>query len=206
MNRIAIYVEGGGDGAAGKQLLRQGFNQFFRTLKEAAEQKGVKFVVIACGGRHEAFLGFRRTASQDVSTIYPVLLVDSEDLVAKLPTEHLKDRDQWNLSFAINDQVHLMVTTMEAWIVADKQALSHFYGQGFLPNALPNANNLEDVEKRRLSKSLDLATKDTKKGKYHKIQHASELLARIDPQIARQRCPACLRLFDEIGAVIGKLP
>jgi hypothetical protein len=206
MNRIAIYVEGGGDGAAGKQLLRQGFNQFFRALKEAAEQKGVKFVVIACGGRQEAFSGFRRSATQDVNSIYPVLLVDSEDLVAKLPTEHLRDRDQWDLSFATKDQVHLMVTTMETWIVSDKHTLSHFYGQGFSPNALPNSNNLEDVEKGRISKGLNLATKDTKKGKYHKIQHASELLARIDSQIAKQRCPACLRLFNEMGAVIARLP
>jgi hypothetical protein len=206
MNRIAIYVEGGGDGAAGKQLLRQGFNQFFRTLKEVAEQKGVKFVVIACGGRQEAFSGFRRTATQDVNSIYPVLLVDSENLVAKPPTEHLRERDGWNLSFATKNQVHLMIATMETWIVSDKNALSHFYGQGFLPNALPNADNLEDVDKGRISKTLDLATKNTKKGKYHKIQHASELLARIDPEIAKRRCPACLRLFNEMGAAIGKLP
>ena len=73
-----------------------------------------------------------------------------------------------------------MVQTMEAWIVADSAALSSYYGQGFRANKLPKAPDLETEAKTTVERSLVEATKDTQKGRYHKIKHASDLLKRID--------------------------
>ena len=125
-----------------------------------------------------------------------VLLVDAEGPVRGGQIAHLSDQDGWILDFANGETVHLMVQTMEAWIVADDVALADYYGQGFRMNALPRAANLESVPKRDLARSLHAATRRTTKGTYHKIRHASALLARIRPDRVRERCEGCRRLLD----------
>ncbi len=47
--------------------------------------------------------------------------------------------------------VHLLAQTMEAWIVADADALSRYYGPGFNARALSRAADLENVAKGRTS-------------------------------------------------------
>lgn len=42
--------------------------------------------------------------------------------------------DDWDLDGVADEQIHLMVPTMEAWLVADPEALARFYGQGFAIN------------------------------------------------------------------------
>ena len=98
--------------------------------------------------------------------------------------------------------VHLMVQTMEAWIVADADALSSYYGQGFNVGALPRAADPESVSKREVERSLRRATERTAKGRYQKIAHASDLLQRIDAETVKARCRHCQRLFDELGGMI----
>ena len=134
-----------------------------------------------------------------------VLLVDAEGPVNQSPRRHLRDRDGWNLSFTREDTVHLMVQTMETWIVADQAALKSYYGQGFRVNRLPRATNLETVPKTTVESSLGEATKSTQKGRYHKIRHASDLLKRIDVESVKARCAHCQRLFDEIGRIISPM-
>ena len=98
--------------------------------------------------------------------------------------------------------IHLMVQTMEAWIVADANAVSGYYGQGFNAGALPRRPNLEEVSKADVERSLKRATAGTQKGRYHKIRHASDLLQRIDPETVKTRCRHCERLFIELGRLI----
>ncbi len=64
---------------------------------------------------------------------------------------------------------------------------------------------LETVAKTDIDRALELATKDTQKGCYHKIHHASDLLGRIDPDRVRQRCAHCKRLFTLIGQAIAEI-
>lgn len=113
-----------------------------------------------------------------------ILLVDSEGPV--------------NVTGIGDDAVHLMVQSMEAWIVADGRALAEYYGQKFQPSALPKTANLESVSPKNILSALKRATRNTKKGEYHKIRHASELLARLDPQQVKKRCPSCRRLFEAL--------
>lgn len=118
------------------------------------------------------------------------------------PTDHLVARDGWNFQGVNDNLIHLMVQTMETWIVADPEALRAYYGQGFRPNALPRHQNLEEVNKSDIKQALDLATQGTQKSKYHKIKHARALLERINPMTVREKCPHCERLFETLLRLI----
>ncbi len=177
VKEVRIYVEGGGDQATGKQLLRIGFAQFFKN----ALSKNVK--VIPCGGRDQTFDDFK-SALKTHPTALNLLLVDAEAVVDETddPWTHLQKRDRWQRPSAAKvDQCHLMVQTMEAWFLADKQALQRYYGKEFNVNALSRNQNVEEVAKGQLELSLVAATKLTSKGEYHKIHHAAELLKIIEP-------------------------
>jgi len=65
----------------------------------------------------------------------------------------------------------------------------------FVAAALPQAHNLEEVDKHDIAERLTRATTGTLKGAYHKIRHARHLLQRINPTTVRQRCGHCERLF-----------
>ena len=201
MSGIAIYMEGGGEGNATKAALRQGMTEFLKPLKEAARNKALPWKLVCCGPRNEAFQRFQNAVNDSADAVN-VLLVDAEKPVNQLPRRHLRDRDGWNLSFTREDTVHLMVQTMETWIVADPTALSSYYGQGFRTNKLPRVKNLESAPKTDVESSLREATKDTQKGRYHKIRHAGDLLKRIDAEKVKARCCHCQRLFDDIERIV----
>ena len=131
-----------------------------------------------------------------------MLLVDAEGPVVDRPREHLHSRDGWDLNFASSDSVHLMVQTMEAWIVSDSDALSRYYGQGFNQTALPRTENLESVSKLDVERSLRQATERTQKGRYQKIRHARDLLGMINAEETKRRCGHCARLFHVLGRLI----
>ncbi len=98
-----------------------------------------------------------------------------------------------------------MVQTMEAWIVADPDALADFYGQNFQARALPQTANLETVPKREIANALKNATQGASKGEYHKIQHIQRLLSSLNPDKVRKRCPSCAWLFEFMRALIGRI-
>ena len=201
MSGIAIYMEGGGVGRENRSALRQGMDWFLQPLKEAARKKALRWKLVCCGPRKEAFQGFRN-AVRNGSDVVNVLLVDAEAPVSQPARDHLQDRDKWDLSFASEDAVHLMVQSMEAWIVADAETLASYYGQGFRRRGLPRARNLETVSKADLIRRLEEASERTRKGRYHKIKHASDLLKRVEAEKVKARCCHCQRLFDEIGRIV----
>lgn len=133
-----------------------------------------------------------------------VLLVDAEGPLTGSPRDHLRQNETWDLSAAPDDALHLMVQTMEAWIVADTDALAAFYGQAFAPAKLPRAQNLETVPKADIIKALRDASARSFKGPYHKIRHAAALLGKIAPAEAQRRCPSCAKLFDYLQSAIGR--
>ena len=201
MRGIRIYVEGGGDSRATKAEIRRGFGGFLRSLREAARQRRLRWDVIACGSRGPAFAAFRR-ACDDHPDAFNVLLVDSEGPVDASPTEHLRRADNWRIEQP-NEHCHLMVQMMEAWIIADVQTLRSFYGQGFQDSAIPDAQDVEQIDKARLLEALHKATRRTQKGGYHKIHHAGPLLERLGAAVVRSKARHCERLFATLEKVIA---
>lgn len=177
-------------------------DSFLNEQKQAARARGWRWKLVAAGPRDKAFEGFQHATKQRTADLV-VLLVDAEAPLKHAPRDHLRNRDGWDLHFAEEDSIHLMVQTMEAWIVADAEALAAYYGQGFQRNSLPDALDLESVPKRQIERSLKAATTRTRKGVYHKIRHATELLAKINPTRVKDRCPGCVRLLDYLGKELG---
>jgi hypothetical protein len=200
MNSIALYVEGGGDSAQQKAELRQGLDALLKSQKQAAQNKRLGWKTIPCGGREQAFDAFCHALQTTGGDTLVILLVDAEAPVdpesqhdemrnAQVRVRHLRQRDGWNLSNIDPKRIHLMVQCMEAWLVADPESLSAFYGKGFQLRRIPSRLNLEDEPKQDLQNKLKIATRKTQKGEYHKIKHASKLLQLIDPVKVEKRCP-----------------
>ena len=201
MSGVAIYMEGGGNKGEGRAALRRGMDALLALLKQAAREKSMGWKLVCCGPRDETFRGFRNALRDgDVSIV--VLLVDAEGPVDAEPLAYLQARETWDLAGVNEDFVHLMVQTMETWIVADSEALRRYYGQGFNAGALPRTADPERVAKRDIEGSLRRATERTGKGRYRKIAHASDLLQRMDAETVKVNCRHCRRLFDELGRMI----
>jgi len=191
--KVAIYVEGGGNGREGKAQLRQGFDALLRKEKDAARLRRCEWRLTMCGSRGEACRAFLSSLANNPSSI-SALLVDAEGpLLYKTPAgriAYLQQRDSWQLQTVAPDAVHLMIECMEAWIVADPDALQRVYGQGFRANSLPARLDLDGHQKPDLMAALEAATKETKRGGYAKIRDASDVLLRIDPDKVATRCPS----------------
>ena len=74
---------------------------------------------------------------------------------------------------------------MEAWFLAHPEALSDYYGEGFLSNAIGNTADVERVPKAEVLNRLKRATRNTRKGEYHKVKHAPFLLEKLDSHQVR---------------------
>ena len=79
MSGIAIYMEGGGDGASARAALRQGMDTFLEPLKQAARDKSWRWRLVCCGSRNEAHRGFRSALDHGDGSVF-ILLVDAEDV------------------------------------------------------------------------------------------------------------------------------
>lgn len=196
MTELAIYMEGGGKGDS-RAILRQGMDVFLTALKDAARVRSWRWKLVCCGSRHEAMDRFLDRARSAGDTEFVLLLADAEGPVRTSHAAHL------GLDGVHDDVVHLMIEIMETWIVADDTALADYYGQRFKRGMLPKARNLETIQKADIMTALDGATQATRKGRYHKIRHAGDLLRRIDPNKVRGRCPSCKRLFETLSRVIA---
>ena len=195
-------MEGGGQAHGTKAALRQGMEVFLAEIKNACRKRGWHWKLVCCGSRNETHRRFQN-ARENMEVGIVVLLVDAEDPVRGMTSvDHLIARDGWDFHGVDSDVVHLMVQTMEAWIVADPNALRTYYRQGFRKSALPRHPNLEEVRKAEVVQALDRASEHTQPGRYRKIHHARHLLQRIDPMTVRKRCPHCNRLFDTLLRLI----
>lgn len=192
---VRVYVEGAGDykHTDNATACRRGFQELFKKLGLPEN----RLSVIACGSRFQTFNDFRKAVRQHPGD-FVILLVDSEGrVVAPSAWTHLNASDRWQRpAGTIDDQAHLMVQCMEAWFMADREALTEFYGQGFLAGSLPGQPNIEQIPKRSLLPVLKHASKQTTKGSYHKTRHGFALLALINPQSLRNASPHAGRLFD----------
>jgi len=185
---VQIFVEGGGDIRTTLTKCREGFSQYCAKLAPPNRRPSI----VACGGRQQAFDKFRTAVLNSRTGETVVLLVDAEDRVtAHTSVDHLRSRDGWEFPPLRGHQVFLMVQAMEAWFLADREALAAFYGDGFLARSLPGSpTDIESVPKDDLESKLKHASRPTKtKGEYHKTKHGFALLALIDPMEVEKGSP-----------------
>lgn len=195
-----LFVEGGGDSQTLRTACRNGFTEF---LKKAG-LIGKMPRVIPCGSRKETYDDF---CTAFTSGEQAFLLVDSEDLVSEAhtqkPWQYLAARpgDQWaQPTGSTDEQCHLMVVCMESLFLADRQALTNFFGQGFQASALPAASRaIESITKQQVYDALAKAAAQCKtKEKYGKGRHSFKLLALVHPDTVCAASPWAKRFIDEL--------
>lgn len=199
---IRIYIEGDKKSKNSNISLREGFSTFFNDLREKAREKHIRFDVILGGNSAETFKDFLRGVKSHPNS-FVTFLIDSDDEVSEgdTPKSFLQSQEKsknWEWKNVDDEQCQLMVQIMESWFLADIETLKSYYEQKFNSKAIPKTNDVEKVAKTDVEKSLNRATKDTKKGVYHKIRHGAELLSRIDVEIIKQRANHCQRIFQTI--------
>lgn len=179
MTEIRIHFEG-------SEKLRPGFRQLLSRIRDAAQVMHIGFRLIAAGGTPDADF---QTARKAHPNSWNILLRDSEG-----PKPKRKKSVFW------------MVQLMEAWFLADPDALAHYYGDGFASNALRKNPRVEEILKADVVECLKQATRNTQKGAYHKTAHAPHILELLDPDKVRKAAPECDRLFCEILTEVENSP
>ncbi|MCP4662278.1 MAG: DUF4276 family protein [bacterium] len=202
-----LFVEGGGNN---NSALKTECRRALSKLLKAAGFEGRLPRIVPCGGRRHAYDQFCTAVQNLEEHDLAVLLVDSEVAVAESsPWTHVKQRegDGWDKpDDASDDQLHLMVQCMEAWFLADREAMREFFGDGYREKALPPVTGqIENVSKTDMYSKLKAATKDTKtKGAYGKGEHSFKLLARLDPDLVRKASPWAERFFSTLDTLLDR--
>ena len=157
--------------------------------------------MIAGGSNPETVKDFLRSCSQNPTDLN-VLLIDSEGPApsAADAIRALRSRSYWDANAAPDDgQLNFMVQAMEAWFIADPQALARYFGNGFAAGRLPNPQNSEFIPPNGLTDSINQALRaigGRRRKKYDKVSDGAKLLKLIDEATVRRNCPAFGRLTD----------
>jgi hypothetical protein len=181
---IRIYFEG-------NRLLKSGFDAFFSELQTAAREARSTLEIVAAKDGLSAYRKAERTHRQ----AWNLLLKDSEQT---MPANRLQLLERYGIDPAFVNRVFWMVELMEAWFLADREALANYYGDGFVSNAIGNTADIERVPKADVMERLNQATRNTTKGQYHKVKHAPYLLEKLDNQRVRDRAQHCRQLFEAV--------
>ena len=173
-----IFVEGGGDSKELRTRCREGFHKLFEKcrLPQSIRLK-------ARGGRDAAFDSFKTAHNGKAPGEYVAMLIDSEEPVLATPWEHLRRRDpSWIKPLgATDEQVLLMTTCMETWIVSDRATLRLHYGGSLNENPLPSAVNIEQRPRDIVQESLSSATRSCGNA-YQKSRRSFEILGKLNPE------------------------
>jgi hypothetical protein len=198
-----IYLEGGASGA-NSNYLNILCEKAFHKLLDAMDFVGRKPRLVACGARSEVYKSFRR-ALRDPGVSFVAMWIDSEEPMTDIEKtwQHLAEVstvEAWqqppNTS---DDQVLMMTTCMETWIVADRDKLRQHYSQHLNENSLPHSNGLESRNRHEIQRALVEATKNCKNS-YSKGKKSFEIFEKLDPSALRLHLPS----FGRIERILGE--
>jgi len=195
---VQLFVEGGSKGPLSTKC-RAGFTAFLKRAGFVDQMPKIW----SCGSRDDAYNDFCTAIKNGEQAI---LLVDSEAPVSTPadranPWLHVGNRqgDGWEKPNGVtDDELHFMVQCMEAWFLADKEALSSYFKKKFHVNSLPKGSNIEAISKNDIYNGISKATKKTQKGEYGKGKHSFEILALIDPNKVKIASPYANRFLNTL--------
>jgi hypothetical protein len=200
VKKVEVYVEGGGEGKDMKIRCREGFHKLL-------DRSGLKNKprIIRGGSRNATFKKFE-TAVKFPNDSYPVLLVDSEDILIKPDMDawvHLQIRDGWKRPQTVVDkQAQLMVTCMETWIMADHKTLITFFGTPLNRKDLLPPQNLEVRNRHDVQNALENATRSCGNDMmYQKGKRSFKILGELNPDELRKYLPH----FDSLVTTLSNL-
>lgn len=191
--KVTIYIEGGASGPNSRLLqtaCRENFHKLFRKCGFTRPPE-----LRACGSRDSAYSDFKHGLLHATKDRYVILLIDSEDPVTnvELTWDHLKKRDKWvRPNNADDQQVLLMTTCMESWIVADLGALRAHYKSKLQETALPPTYDLETRNRHDIQNSLERATRNCD-SPYRKGMRSYEILGKLNPTELKRYLPSFSR-------------
>ena len=194
VTEVTIHFEGHSN-------LRLGFHKLFEPHVNHARQKRIRFNLIAGGSRAEAIKDFLRSCRLQPSNVN-ILLIDSEGPIPDTTTaiQSLRAQSFWDGSVDCDDdQVNLMVQAMEAWFIADPQALINHFGQDFSVKALPSPQNAESVSPSELTIAIRKALRNSSRRHYDKVTDGTKLLQGVNHVQVGQYCRHFQRLMDYLS-------
>ena len=192
-----IYIEGGGD----SKELHTRCRAAFRGLLEKLGFAGRMPRLVACGGREATFDDFKTAHQHASNDVYVAMWIDSEVPIAEVEQTwaHLNHRDGWDTpGGAVDEQVLLMTTCMETWIVTDRETVKSHFGPELQAGALPAANDMETRDRESIQSALSHATRNCTNA-YTKGKRSFEVVARLNPDALRPHLPSFVRCTRILG-------
>ena len=197
--RVTIYIEGGGTSNSLGRIFRRAWADFFASAGFAGRLPSIK----RGGSRSQTYESFVKAVQEAGPDELPILLVDSEGSVREDQTawQHLQTTVGWRRpDGADDDSAFLMVQAMEAWLLADRNTVREYFGQGFSENRLPGRNDPEQIPKRELAQLLKFASADCNR-QYGKGAVSLELLGRVNAAAVESKCRHAKALFDYLRSL-----
>jgi hypothetical protein len=191
VTKATIFMEGGGDSKELRIRCRLGFQKLLKRCGFVGRMPHL----VARGPRSAAYQSFVRAHKNAKTGTFIALLVDSEDPVADVesPWAHLFARDSWTKPHgAEDDQVLLMTTCMETWIVSDQETLRAHYGSRLQESALPSLVDLEFRSRGSVQNALAHATRKCS-NHYQKGKRSFTILGKLIPNTLVTHLPSFTR-------------
>ncbi|PZS06477.1 MAG: hypothetical protein DLM69_00015 [Candidatus Chloroheliales bacterium] len=218
--KVKIYVEGAPTAYA-KALCRKAFLGFFgKALADCLISDLEQLLeIVPCGARAIDVFGLAITnpLPRDKQMAH-ILLLDSEvdyepkgfapesDKVKEFLIQREGANNRKVIAKVSNEQLFLMVHCMEAWFLADKDALEEFYDKRYFKrNKWADKPEIELKTKKEVFRLLAQATKDSPKGQYSeraKVEHGFLLIESIDPNKVAACSLHCNRLLARLKELL----
>ena len=179
-----VYMEGGDSKSAAKRAnQRLGAQDLFNKVTV----DGAKFEVRLGTNTDRTLKNFTGDRSQG----HVLLLVDSDGNVDGEPIAHLRSQGKSLPDGVDVADIHLMIHTMETWMVADPVGLRKTFP--LLKVDKLRTNDLEGRDRQHIGRALKLAIGEP----YDKIVGLAAL-RHLDPIAIETRCPSAKRFFDRL--------
>ena len=171
-----LFIEGTRDTSNGD--LREGFRKLLEKKVWGAMPR------ISMGD------GKKQTIDKFLHSDHAKMLCDLDN-----PPEHVEADLREHGLLDCRDKVFYMIQEMEAWILSQPDVLDKFYCEE-VSSRIPKKHSMLTAES---DKELQNITRNSRKGKYHKVRHGAQLLQMLDAGRLYDEFTDFKRLVDELN-------